>query len=653
MKTDRIVSARLGLVLPIMAVLPLLLVYNFVLIERKYAVLMGRQAFLLAEPMSAIESVLYLIFLPFEISVLVLTCSVLAHALFSRIRAAWRKRAAVAAAFVTLSYFLAITLQFRALQYFKDTVELRVIKKLGGGDLATSLGYVKDELLGLLPLIIGALIAFIAGIWVLRRFGGRLNARLQEASWAKRLVSNRGLLVLNLIALMIPILTCLAFAPLHRALGHSLAHRAYTLPWTYATDFDLDGYSLMTRPRDHAPFDGSRHPYAVEIPGNGIDENGVAGDLKLANWDMAPRPWTANFANKNVILVVLESARAELIQAKVGDKWVMPVLRSAPGHEFRAVSHVAFTSPSVVAILTGTLSEEAKGISMFDRFADRGYKTGVFSAQHEGFGGKAKFAGMDRADRFRDASTEDADARMYPSTTPASLKMPATLMNQRFFEWVDEISAGSRFFAYLNWQEMHFPYSYDGIPTPLVKKLLPRGKISADRKDDLLTTYFNAARVADNAFAELQRGLATRNLDADTIILVIGDHGEELFDDGSLGHGTFLSFEQNETMAKIIGSTWTPPDTPLPLSRVDTVLHNALCQEESSRVALPESVFCYVGSPRTPSQIGIVDGSGFRKYDFYRNQWLRQPARGERFVAMEEDWGIVELWESFVIKRLP
>ena len=45
------------------------------------------------------------------------------------------------------------------------------------------------------------------------------------------------------------------------------------------SDFDRDGYGFLQNPRDAAPFDAAIHPYARETPGNGVDENGLAGDL--------------------------------------------------------------------------------------------------------------------------------------------------------------------------------------------------------------------------------------------------------------------------------------------------------------------------------------------------------------------------------------
>jgi hypothetical protein len=45
------------------------------------------------------------------------------------------------------------------------------------------------------------------------------------------------------------------------------------------SDVDGDGYGVLSAPQDPAPFTKSIHPYALEIPGNGVDEDGVAGDL--------------------------------------------------------------------------------------------------------------------------------------------------------------------------------------------------------------------------------------------------------------------------------------------------------------------------------------------------------------------------------------
>ena len=45
------------------------------------------------------------------------------------------------------------------------------------------------------------------------------------------------------------------------------------------SDVDRDGYGLLGRRQDPAPLNASVHPFALDVPGNGVDEDAVAGDL--------------------------------------------------------------------------------------------------------------------------------------------------------------------------------------------------------------------------------------------------------------------------------------------------------------------------------------------------------------------------------------
>ena len=98
----------------------------------------------------------------------------------------------------------------------------------------------------------------------------------------------------------------------------------------------------------------------------------------------------------------------------------------------------------------------------------------------------------------------------------------------------------------------------------------------AGNRDWLKRTYWNAARNLHSELAGLLAELDRGSARSQTVILVVGDHGEELFEHGYLGHGTSISFEQNTTIGKLINSNWKPPHRAFGLSSVSGLIHNAL-----------------------------------------------------------------------------
>ena len=64
----------------------------------------------------------------------------------------------------------------------------------------------------------------------------------------------------------------------------------------------------------------------------------------------------------------------------------------------------------------------------------------------------------------------------------------------------------------------------------------------------------------------------------------VGDHGEELFDHGYLGHGVDITHEQNETFLKLVNGTIEAPKDPVGLCDIGRVLYNALQLDPAGRV---------------------------------------------------------------------
>jgi arylsulfatase A-like enzyme len=85
----------------------------------------------------------------------------------------------------------------------------------------------------------------------------------------------------------------------------------------------------------------------------------------------------------------------------------------------------------------------------------------------------------------------------------------------RFFDWRDALPAGDPFYAVIWNVETHFRYHWIGMPREY-------------EKDDELTRYLRAIEYTDRLLGTFFEGLVARNLDHDTLIVVVGDHGQGL-----------------------------------------------------------------------------------------------------------------------------
>ena len=629
--------ARLSVTLASITATVPLVVFNLVFVERKWKVLLNRGPFLLGQLLPWWGKILFVCFSAAAILLLVVTASAALWWVLRRfvgVQAGWVAKFTVLP--VALAYLAAIIAQYEVVEYFRDGLNLAVIRGLGGGEWMTALRYVQDEFAGLLPVIAASLVVMVVGGWLVRKYSGRLTAWLVRRWPVQVLASPRGLLTANAMMIVSPWLLLMASFPLHEDLGFGLAYHIYSLPATALADLDA-----------------SRHPYGRDIPGNGVDEDGIAGDLPRAVWRQNSAPWEASrLERKNVLLLVLESARYDLLDARVNDAPVMPVLSGLPGERLLMFSHAGYTVPSLCAMFNGTVDERETGISLVDRFRELGYQTAVFSGQYEGFGDTSERTHMNRADVFVDAGSFPRDQRMYLSAAASALSIPAPLVAERFQRWFRSIDHQRPFFAYLNLQEMHFPYHYRGAPTPLANPPISRGEIVPGKRDWLKMTYWNAARNVDSVLGGLLAELDQAGVRSQTVILVVGDHGEELFDHGYLGHGMSISFEQNATIGKLINSNWKPPRRAFGLSSVSGLIHNALVRRPEDALPVDEDFFCYIGSATKPSQLGAVTPGGIVKFDFRKNLWTKQAAPGEEFAANPSFPPLIYLWESY-LRHLP
>ncbi|HEX8216396.1 MAG TPA: sulfatase-like hydrolase/transferase, partial [Allosphingosinicella sp.] len=381
-----------------------------------------------------------------------------------------------------------------------------------------------------------------------------------------------------------------------------------------ATDFDRDGYGFYALPADGLPFDGSRHPFALDVPNNGIDEDGFAGDLKLSEPMPPPDPAPVRIAGErpHVVLVVLESTRGDALGRRFAGIPVAPTLdelaaagTSAPG----AYSHVGFTAGSMQTLFTGRLEPRSSRGSLFEAFRSNGYRTAVLSSQAEDFGEIAATVGMRGADVFVDAATL-RDERVYSLGSVSSLNLDGKVLLREFDRRLGSAAAWREpHFLYVNFQAAHFPYSFPGMDRILPGEALPRSEIAAGNRARLEATYWNAVAYNDRLLGKLIERLRHLGVWDRTLLVVTGDHGESLFEDGFLGHGHMIN--RRQTHVPFVVNRRVSLHGPIGLADMRGIILRAAGADVPAEAgATPGQVFQYIGSLDRPSSIGSVDGAG-------------------------------------------
>jgi hypothetical protein len=389
------------------------------------------------------------------------------------------------------------------------------------------------------------------------------------------------------------------------------------------SDIDRDGYGVLQSPRDQAPFDSTIQPYAVDRPGNDIDEDGIGGDLPAAWHSSAIAstiPQAAWPTRPPVILFVLESLRADAVGAVYEGRRVTPVMDSLAAEGVRvedAWSHNGVTSQSRYHILTGSLVYGRGDSTLLDDFKNHGYDVAYFSGQNDDFGS----LGIDyhRLDKYYDAR-QDMQFRYSTSRSPGSLAVPHTVVERRVGEYLAARDRKEPLFLYVNFHDTHYPYTHAGLENLLGVELLPPSLISPGRRPELRQTYLNATANVDRAIGRVIAGVQAHTGQRPAVV-ILSDHGESLFEQGFLGHGYALN-EAQTRIPLIVSGLPLRITTPFGQSDLRGVMNAAMTEGAriSERPAVHQSrdarVFQYLGTLDTPAQIGWMTASGPFTYDF-------------------------------------
>jgi arylsulfatase A-like enzyme len=286
---------------------------------------------------------------------------------------------------------------------------------------------------------------------------------------------------------------------------------------------------------------------------------GLAGGCRRV--DLEP----GAFARANVLLILLDTQRADRLGCYGGQPGLTPFLdqlaaRSVVFH--RAYATAPWTSPSVASLLTSRLPSQHRLTTLSAVLPDE--ETTVTEVlRSRGFATQAYVANPLIANRGLQQAFVGwltLPTARQPRFKPGPLAAGGELLRTRAVNWVLELPPQHRrgeSFLYLQYMDPHFPALPDEDALEQVAR--GRGRWPMDIEHTQEMFYFPAASAEvpatvaairdyyDALVLTLDRRLAGLFDDLGrlgyldrAIVVVVADHGEELFDHGTFGHGHSL-----------------------------------------------------------------------------------------------------------------
>jgi membrane-anchored protein YejM (alkaline phosphatase superfamily) len=286
-------------------------------------------------------------------------------------------------------------------------------------------------------------------------------------------------------------------------------------------------------------------PAAAAAPAHGLERSlrlRVAEPPTL-RYPRAPLDLAPDAPRPSLVWIVIESWRRDGF-----DPLRTPALWRWSREALRFRNHMSGGNASIVGVysqfygLHGNLVEPLvrakQGPVLFRALRERGYRVRVVASP------SIEYAGMHET-IFADVA-DDVEGGVV-GATPAERDRSATALARAFLKTV---RPDEPFALVLFLDATHFPYFFDAARARF-RPFEPELRYSElDRPADVegvRNRYFNALAEVDRSAGEVLDAVEATGQAGRTVTIVTGDHGEQLFEHGRLGHQASLSPEETQT----------------------------------------------------------------------------------------------------------
>ncbi|MBR9651451.1 sulfatase-like hydrolase/transferase [Thalassovita aquimarina] len=262
--------------------------------------------------------------------------------------------------------------------------------------------------------------------------------------------------------------------------------------------------------------------------------------------DPLPRPAEPAKPIRNAIVFAYESTPAKQVQGWGGTLPVTPHLAASLKHALafdRAYAHVPASNYFLVSIFSA-IAPELSPVSMLASWPDldatylpevmglNGLRTAFFNSSDNRFQnteGLVQATGFDQIGDYRDWDCETG-VYEFESVTDKYLNTSSDLCTiDEIVKWIEKRPDDPFFLAFRTGMT-HYPYFPGEDPQDYVE-------------DETYNDYLNALRVGDEAFGKLMAYLDESGLAEETLVVVLGDHGEAFGEHGTYVHAAGINEE--------------------------------------------------------------------------------------------------------------